>query len=79
MCLLTPEAARRRGVPIDRLLHHGTLEPTEGGYEIRLPAGEGAWALANEFADEESECCPSLAIEIEADPEATVVRAWFGL
>lgn len=77
ICLLTAEGARRRRVPIDRLLTDGTLEPTEAGYEVRLPLGEKYWALANEFAEEEADCCPSLALEIEERDTGIVLRASF--
>lgn len=77
VCLLTPEGARSRRVPIDRLLVHGILDPTGAGYEIRLPPGEEYWALANEFAVEEAGCCASLALDIEERDTGIVLRASF--
>lgn len=77
VCLLTPEAARSRRVPIDRLLTHGTFELREAGYEISLPPGGTSWALANEFAEEEAKCCAALAIEIEERDDRIVVHASF--
>lgn len=77
VCLLTPGAARSRRVPIDRLLTHGTFEPSEAGYEVWLPPGEEYWTLANDFAEEEARCCAALAIEIEEQDSGIVLRASF--
>ena len=77
VCLLTPEAARRRRVPIDHLLSHGIFEQSEAGYEISLPLGETYWALANDFAEEEAKCCAALAIAVEERDTGIVVRASF--
>lgn len=77
ICLLTPDAARRRHVPVNRLLEEGTLEPLESGYLIRLPAGERTWVLANEFAEEEADCCAALTLEVAEGDDAVVVSATF--
>lgn len=77
VCLLTPEVARSRRVPIDRLLTHGTFEPSESGYEVRLPPGEEYWTLANEFAEEEAACCAALGLDIEEQDAGIVLRASF--
>lgn len=77
VCLLTPEAAGTRRVPIDRLVSEGTLTPAGAGYEIVLPPGEQYWALANQFAEEEADCCAALALEVEEGESGIVVRASF--
>ena len=77
ICLLTADVAASRAAPIDLLLEHGSLETTESGYRIALPPGEASWQLANDFADEESACCPALSIEIERRDDGVEVRASF--
>jgi len=77
VCLLTPEGALSRRVPIDRLLTRGTLSVQGSRYEITLPAGEESWALANQFADEEATCCASLTFDLEESDAAVVLRASF--
>lgn len=77
ICRLTPEGARGRRAPIDRVLAQGTFEPRAAGYEIRLPAGEESWALANAFAEEEALCCPTLALELEEHADSVAITATF--
>jgi hypothetical protein len=72
ICLLTPGGARERSVPVDRLLQAGSFRAAGGGYEVHLPRGEGHWALANAFIEEEAACCPSFAFEVR-ETDATVV------
>lgn len=77
VCLLTAEGARERRVPIDRLLEDGEMQPLDNGYEIRLPPGEGYWALANAFAEEEAHCCAALTLEVAESDAAILVSARF--
>lgn len=77
VCSLTADAAATRAVPIDRLLERGALEPTASGYRIALPDGEASWRLANDFADEESACCPALRIEVQQRDGVVEIRASF--
>ena len=77
VCLLTAAAAHERRVPIDRLLQQGSFEPIERGYEVRLQADQGHWALANQFVDEEAVCCRSFAFELEEDDQTVTLRATY--
>ncbi|MCC6238080.1 MAG: hypothetical protein IT299_10985 [Dehalococcoidia bacterium] len=64
-------------MPIDRLLEDGAFSAAATGYEVRLPRDEEHWLLANEFAEEEAVCCPSLGLQVEERDEEIVVRAAF--
>lgn len=75
ICLLSAEGARRRRVPIDRLLEHGEFVSTANGYEVRLPRTEDAWRLANAFAEEEAACCPSFEFEVRERADAVALLA----
>ena len=75
ICLLTAEGAHHRRAPIDRLLEDAGYQSTERGYEIQLARGEQQWTLANQFIEEEAQCCASFGFEVTEDEDAIVVRA----
>jgi len=76
LCLLTAEGARKREVPIDRLLERGTFTVTPTGYEVRLPASDTIWTLADRFIEEEASCCATLDLLVEErNGEITVLAS----
>jgi len=77
VCVLTAEGARGRRVPIDRLLELGEMRASGNGYEIRLPAGDEHWTLANAFAEEEAGCCAAMAFEVTESDTAILLVATF--
>ena len=62
----------------DELFDQADLRPTDGGYEVHLPASDDAWALARVFVEEEAECCPFFDWDVYEDNGMIIVRAETG-
>lgn len=77
VCLLTREAAAQRQESVDALLQQAyAVESRPNGIEYRFRLGPRVWDRVNTFIDEESECCPFLAFEVEEAGEAIVLRVF---